>query len=338
MFSKQFFNSMLFILQFCIYVYLIFIYVTFIENNNIAYNNYKTIYRNCYNICVIFCLALNYKWNNVKYFILSLNRTSYNGHVILLVEENSTLISMRLSLNFNISFIFVTRRYPYISKNNIHYNIDINKANTVMIKFHKFSFTVYRHIIIKLWLDEYLYLFKYYALIDIRDVIFQSNPFCVKLKKGVYLFEEAINYPIKYQTKMVEWIRVYNNWEGISDNPIINSGLTIGTKYEFYKFYNIYIKLLINSSTASQGTLNYYYYSGFFNSIPIHLFRNGYGLALHFHVEYIDKNNSEHFFPPLNNVFRNKDYSIPSIIHQYDRIGWNNMKFYLRNITLENCS
>lgn len=323
-------NIKLFIIAYILLLYYIFFFCIKYNKINIHYERSKL---NCKLKCVIFSIALNYSWYKIKYFILSLKKVKYNGNLILIVEENSTLINNEFLKQLNISFIYVLNYYPYISYKNKFYTFNISEVKQRMIYYHKFKFTVYRHFIIKFWMDMYINLFYYYCIIDIRDVIFQNNPFDFRIKKGVYLFEEAINYPIKLQKKMVEWISVYENWESISNNPILNSGLTIGTREELYKFYELYIKLLNKSSTASQGTLNYYYYNGYFHSIPIFLFKNGYGLALHFHVEYVDKNNSERFFPPHNNIFVNKDKSIPSIIHQYDRIGFYKLSNYINFLT-----
>lgn len=312
-----------------ILLYIIFLFII-IKLTIIKYDRDIFIFKQSNKKHVIFSLALDYEWKNIKYFIISLRKSGYNGSIVLLVEENSTLINNTILNNLNTSFIYITKKYPYISEKNSYYYFNITEAKRNMVLNHKFKFTVYRHIIIKLWMDSYLDYFDYYGILDIRDVVFQRNPFDFHIKKGVYLFEEAINYPIKYQTKMVEWISVYENWKKVSNNPIINSGITIGTKYEIYKFYKIYIKLLFNSTTASQGTLNFYYYNGIFKPIPIYIFKNGFGLALHFHVEYIDKKNKEKFYPPQNNCFVNKDSSIPAIIHQYDRIGYNNLINYLK--------
>lgn len=100
---------------------------------------------------LIIAMSIGYEYETIKYFINSLNRTTFTNTLIIISDKEIKING----LNFNLIYEIVD-----FSKIPLKLNSPIN----------------WRHYLYKSIVDKYDKVEKI-ALMDIRDVIFQSNPF-----------------------------------------------------------------------------------------------------------------------------------------------------------------
>lgn len=188
----------------------------------------------------------------------------------------------------------------------------------------RYKWAIYRYSIYYCFLLEYYKTFNYILLLDIRDTIFQLNPENIKIKKGVYLCEDA-RYPFKI--KEDKWNKLwllpfFNINDSIFDRIPINGGCIYGESYQILAFHKV---LLFNlkkyySITSDQGIINLIFYNFSYKEFKFYINRNDNGLIYNMGIEikynYIYLNTCYYI---ANNFIYRSNNEIPFIVHQYDR-------------------
>lgn len=281
------------------------------------------LYINNLKLC-IFGLAINISEISIQIFIKSLEQTNYKGTLILFICNN-TIVS-HIKNSFVLKTVIIENKWPYYSLDNHNFNLQYDYLQSCMIPNfnYKYKWNIYRYGIIYCWIKKYVNKYDFYFLLDVRDTLFQLNLELIKYKNVIYLSEDA-RFPFKIKDDKCNrnWINDYVKNSFIEYNTPLNSGTVYGSKKIFSVFIQKYVEFIklkfIN--TAEQGTLNYLFYSGFFNTIPLLINRNDNGIIYNMGIEVIYKS----FFP--NDTYKVKDsiiytypnFTIPYIVHQYDR-------------------
>lgn len=96
----------------------------------------------------------------------------------------------------DISYLYFNYSFPYYPVSNIKYRDDITFIRNTYpelykIKDHNTLIWILRYYLIFTFIKFHGNYNSVYLLSDIRDVIFQSDPFAWRYKKGVYIVEES---------------------------------------------------------------------------------------------------------------------------------------------------
>jgi hypothetical protein len=252
---------------------------------------------------VVVGMAINYDVDHVKNFVLSFRKFNQTDDVVLFVNTNR-------SDQFN----------EFLKNNNIKtatfetYNVaDTGMNNARFFKYLEYLSDVeYNHVLIS----------------DVRDLVFQSNPFENLPTEFLYLFEEDRGIRIGKCIYNAYWMNcAYDNtvlgelfW-----NPILCAGTILGSHVEIVKFLKIFKQELLDiknhrydmyrSVNIDQSILNYIAYKNT-QDLKLEIKLNGdivgtVGLTIT-RKEATDLITHTNDSVSINGFF-------PAIVHQYDR-------------------
>lgn len=322
------FYLILFIISFIFIYYIINNYYNGFIKQNKSYNHYSYFqYKQSEKLYikspVVFGFAGNYKWDKLALFVSSLRKSSYKGDFVLGISLNLYNELKPKIEEYNIKPIFIEDEWPFYSSKNTLFPIDRNVLNKCMIENRTYDckWPIYRVSIMNCWLEIYGSKYSHIISSDVRDVVFQGNPFDWNFEDGMYLVDET-KYNMTIQGEMYNrmWVEVYTKSKEVLSNKVLNSGTLIGTSNYFIPFIKQYSDFIKNNNTMTmeQGTLNYLYYTNYFENIKFYLNRNEkgivYSLALDLtHFKRIVK------LKITNETLYNEDGTYPLIVHQYNR-------------------
>lgn len=299
-------------------------------NNNLNYNvSYSFNYipntsRNNIKTCVFGLVAKN-RWRTVRPFFQSLRNTGYKGDIIAFIYSKNFTVYEEYLADYDIQAIIFEKEYPYYSSINTHYPIPENILKTMPVLTNEpFFWHIIRHYLLNIWLQVYKYKYDYIFMGDVRDIVYQHNPFSWNFEYGVYLSHET-QHCTYIESKFCSianynWIMTFNFPQYLMNNTFINSGVIFGSTIELSEFYKEYVEFMSTrayNTTCDQGVLNYWILTKETPfHYPVYIFKGGYGYARTIGLDsqmYLNL-----YEPDSNLLFRNDDETIPLVIHQYD--------------------
>lgn len=270
---------------------------------------------------IVWGFACGYKWEKINMFVISLRNSGYKGDLVLAISHNYYLLLKHNLQQYNIKAILIENEWPFYSVVNHIFPINntfLKECSLEMRNYGRFKWNVYRYSVLHCWLLVYGKNYSHFFSLDVRDVVFQGNPFQWNFNDGLYVVDETRcdNILIKDNNCNLNWIKVYKNYTNIINNKIINSGTIFGTKNYFIPFISQFYKFIKDNYilTNEQGTLNYAYYTGYFKKIKFYMNKNQKGVVL---TTGLDLYKILKF--RKNNKIYNEDGTLPLIVHQYDR-------------------
>lgn len=303
-----------------------------VKHNPISINKHYPYYKYISNKEVyiknplIWSFAYSYNWEKMKLFIISLRKWNYDGDLVIGISDYLYDELKDKIIKYNIKAIIIEDEWPFYSiKNNPYFPINETFIKEKMIEERYYSmndkWNVYRYSILNMWLLIYGNKYSHIMNLDIRDIIFQDNPFKWNFEDGMYLVDETkYNITLGEEKYNLKWIEVYDGYEKILNERILNSGTIFGSTYYFVKFVNQFTEFMRNNKkvTNEQGTMNYLYHTNYFKEIKFLMNKNEYGIVYtmaldHIYFHEICKFNIK------DKILYNADFSKPLIIHQYDR-------------------
>lgn len=272
---------------------------------------------------LVLSIAMGYSISELSVFILSL-RKYYNGSVLLFVGKTDDFEFYECLRKAKIDIVNITLDYPYYSnENNLKYPIDESSLQTIPRWTYRYSVGTYRLFFFRLWLEKYGNEYSHIFIGDVRDAIFQGNPFEWNIgEDGLYLTENVRGYSLKDNKWNAMELFKYKYGYEILDNPIICSGAIYGSYKEIKWWYESVTDFMLKQyiDTAEQLTWNFVLYhlnQTEINNHNIYILANEYGPARHLASDVnVDIERSKANF---NQLIYNRDNTIPYFIHQYDR-------------------
>lgn len=266
---------------------------------------------------LIISFALNYSYLYMKYFIKSLKRTKYKGNIIFFTFAISEKLQ-KLLKNNTIEWIALEKEYPFYPFIHKHYPIERKNVIKYLYNFKGKSFVTYRYFIIKLFLTYHGKNFNHVLLSDIRDVIFQANPFNWNINNGVYLVEEHPHRRIGDDKSNKMYVKYYKPDSQLYRKTIINGGIIYGSYPAILFFLVEFLDFIcsFHCNANDQGGLNAFVRKKKIFPYPIFLLNSSHTPVRTLALWLFD---SSKCCLPINYVILNKDNSLPLIIHQYDR-------------------
>lgn len=232
--------------------------------------------------------ALNYDVQHVKPFVMSL-RKHYDGEVIFLVNNTSKEFDDFLQ-QYDIKKFTIDRT--------------TNNQDEICSMRHNY----YRQVV------EY-YSHDYILLTDVRDVVFQKNPFSHEITTDLEFFREPNQY--KNCECHRHWfcdlnIHGCDFYKSIADETIICAGTTIGTKKGMIEYLHKMIDELakMNRIITDQPTHAYLILDKSFTNCKLYDTFKG-------PVATLSKSDNLRF--DSDNHLLNEDGSVVAIVHQWDR-------------------
>jgi len=209
------------------------------------------------------------------------------------------------------------------------YGIKFKKFDEVVFNGKKINLLNYRFKLYYDFLKEHQKEYNQVFISDVRDIVFQSNPFLYpEYAKINYFFENKRIKDCAINSYVFKKASSQRDFDKYSNKYIICAGTTVGNKENMLNYLKLMkIKLENESEPIDQGYHNFLLHSqkikgakGFYNfSGPV--------LTLN------DVPYSEILFNSEGQII-NKDNSIISVLHQYDRhirllFKYNNFKEFL---------
>lgn len=155
-------------------------------------------------------------------------------------------------------------------------------------------------------------------LTDVRDVVFQDDPFASHLEKGLHVYAEHPRRKIGEQRENAGWIeQLYgpDRLHALSDRPVICSGVTLGDRSSMVPYLRAMTQQMTEqygSKGYDQGVHNHLIYSDALDDVTVH--PHGHGSVLHLGIAPRASIQTD-----AEGRVLNATGEIVSIVHQYDR-------------------
>jgi len=274
--------------------------------------------------------VMYYKFHVIKPFLSTLRSTGYSGDVVLFHSKIPLHTLSRLRQTGVILVPFETlfpHLEPGLAKHLISW-ADEKRVRTL-------NLFCFRHLLAYCYLKEFAEKYQYVMLSDIRDVIFQKDPFDFSIGENLCCFLEREGVSLGQQPDNAGWIEFAFDkptLERLSDNPIVCAGITIGPTNLIIDYLEKMIDAFMRapgkawdvtppfqkSRAADQAVHNYLVHSTMLSELT--LYPNNDGPVLTIGTEdNVSLNNS--------GLIVNKRGAVPNIVHQYDR-HWHIAKRY----------
>jgi hypothetical protein len=250
----------------------------------------------------------NYDFYEFDRFLLTLRQTNFAGHVCLFVGPGINSRTVRKIKRHGVEVIRYGRRFPFIADP----HPDAPKSMPDPI--HLFN---YRHFFYYDYLLRRGAGFRNVLITDVKDVVFQKDPFDFSIEDALHVAMENPEIPIGACSWNRGWILAgygAETLERAKDKLISCAGTTIGP----VKLVERYLKLMLGQiaemkdayECADQAAHNLLLHDGALE--PVKRLRNFEGPILTVGTEPVYRLNRE-------KALVNRDGSIIAVVHQYDR-------------------
>ena len=254
---------------------------------------------------LILTIATRYPYYKLDPFVRTLGETRFDGDLVIFYEKLDNSAIERLKKN-NVQLI----------------KFDASKFKSEGIPVFHYRFYLFRD-----FLKNNLSKYKSVFIADMRDIVFQKNPFDHDSYASINFFLEEqkfsqsnINYFV------LRAIGGSKFAEAHKEDFVSCAGTTIGESKVILNYLKIMSARLGKSLPFDQGLHNYLIYSQKFKNS--HIFHNFNSPVFTFKKRIPSQNK--------NGQLINKDGSVINILHQYDRtysLMWkfNSFRFFIRN-------
>ncbi|MEQ9443514.1 MAG: hypothetical protein RIG62_31030 [Cyclobacteriaceae bacterium] len=262
---------------------------------------------------VILTSGSGYQFYQLQAFIETLFQTDYDGELAFFISDTdeTTLHKLR---EYPILLIPFSYKHPYLPE-----HPDIAAQIPEDIDFTPHPKTI-RYIMYLAFLKARKESYKNVMLSDVRDVIFQKDPFDFSIDGKIYSFLEDKSQKIKDNYYNALWLKEafgQDTLDRIGENYIVCSGITIGDYHPMVEYleklthYIIYV--VKDRGCKDQGIHNYLIYTNQIKNIKLITDDEGAVSTITTH-----KPASSVMLNDEKNVI-NKHHQIINIVHQYDR-------------------
>lgn len=257
---------------------------------------------------LILGVAVDYGFEDLRPFLVSLRNVGYQGDLVLFVSGlgRRTLASLR---KLGARTIPVKLQYPYLRDIRAYGTLPVAHAGGMPPN-------CARYIMYYLYLLEHGGAYDRVLITDVRDVIFQRDPFDFPFQRGLYCFLEDRSQTIASEPHNAGWLvdaGGETTLRELGGNVISCSGVTVGDTASILGYLermNVMLLRIRPQWGTDQGVHNYLIYTRALPNLMLVKNETGPVLTLGLVTE-----------PRLDAAGRlvNRDGSIPNVVHQYDR-------------------
>jgi len=262
----------------------------------------------------------DYEFDVVNPFLSTLHSTGYSGDVVLFHCNIAERTVARLR-RMGVILVPFQDSFPYLEPT-LAKHIGWGEDRRIQ------TLDIYclRHLLAYCYLKELANEYQHIMLTDIRDVIFQKDPFDFPIGGRLCCFMEREGISFRGQSMNAEWMEIAFNGstlERFYDNAIVCVGVTIGPSHLIIDYLTKMIDLFTKAPGMGWGTdqavHNYLVHDGLLPKIR--LYENNNGPVLTLGLE-------DQVLVDCCGVIINKRGDIPNIVHQYDRHWQVAKRFY----------
>lgn len=275
---------------------------------------------------LVWGFAGGYSWEKMELFVVSLRKSGYIGDLVMGISIKSYKHIKDKLKEYKIKPILIEDDWPFYSSENKLFPIGrsfLKKCSIEKREYGDKKWNVYRYSVMLCWLLVYGNRYSHIMNLDVRDVVFQGDPFDWNFEDGMYIIDETKNdnLHIKDSVGNLYWVEPYKNYKRIICNKALNSGTILGSRDYFISFVKQFCQFIKDNyvNIAEQGSLNYAYYTGYFKNIKFLMNRNEKGVVLSLALDFLTNINIMIAIDTKNYTMYNEDGTIPLIVHQYDR-------------------
>lgn len=204
---------------------------------------------------LILGLAAGYHYGDVRPFIASLKETGFRGTCVLFVSPTTRDVKRIVSHGVDVVSFERSGDVAHLPYNGLRYLLYEKYLRSASRQYDKVLIT------------------------DVRDVIFQKDPFAFPWAEGVNVTLEDASMRIGTCPYMTRWTSNHLGhaaWTSIAQERISCSGTTVADYESMLAYLEAMRPLLMSFTPAKQmagydqGVHNHLLYSGAFNSVSIH--------------------------------------------------------------------
>jgi hypothetical protein len=266
------------------------------------------------------CDECNFQgWSDNCVFVHSLRRTGYTGDVVFFLNNINEKLAKQFD-SFNISYILTKGRY-----NLDGYDLDAvglgSKPRADVLNFHS---SVFRYLLYDLFLRDYGDYYNRVMFTDVRDVLFQLDPFVWDEHPQWGAFEDKLYFFGEDTQNSAGWnheqyTKVYRRAPPaeVANKAVLCSGTTMGTVAKARLYLAAFLPELAHTPDHlfgyDQAIHNHIIYSGLLPAGSYKIFHNREGPVRTVGLE--------GGLPPLvNGLILLPDRSTVNVVHQWTRI------------------
>jgi hypothetical protein len=256
---------------------------------------------------LILSTVWGYSFVDLEPFLSTLRRTGYEGDVVFLCSQMAPKTLQKLQ-SAGVQVVPFARPFPYLGPDLAEHNHwgEMPDAG--------FFFFCLRHLLYYCFLKEHGAKYQNIFLTDVRDVIFQGDPFGFPIT-GLTGFEEKEGVSIKEQSSNRAWILGTFGpevFEYLKDKSIICAGTTYGPVDAMLTYLDAMVSTIFkqNGSNNDQGVHNFVIHTGLVTNVTV--YQNNDGPVLNIGIEDTVRLNNTREILNLRN-------QVPPVVHQYDR-------------------
>ncbi len=257
---------------------------------------------------LVLSIIKGYNFFHVSNFIYSLKSIGYEGDVFFFVHRNTGRLTLSALRKHGIQFELFDDQYPYLP------SLELPEDSPLARKMHLFN---YRHLFYEHFLKKHQGDYDYVMLSDVRDVVFQANPFAEIQKKGLFVAMENEDFRIGDNKQNIIWLSEgfgRDNIEMLLDKPISCAGTTLGDTQSILRYVNQmidHVRELPNPMTCiDQAIHNYMLHRGELENVEMMVNEESIVQTMALMKNY--STNQQH-------QVVNRDGTLPCVLHQYDR-------------------
>jgi hypothetical protein len=201
--------------------------------------------------------AAGYTFDQVEPFLRSLKQTGFDGSVVFFILESDKILRQRLERS-GIVVVVYRNDYPFF--------VDRTYHNLLALPSDRRSWppVSLRFLLYEVWLIAHGIDYDWILHSDVRDVIFQRDPFEDSCKKnGMHIFLESQHVTFGTERSNAVWVEACFGKSAllcISSRRIACAGVMLGSSLAWLMFLRAFNSILIDCGYsipgADQGVLN----------------------------------------------------------------------------------
>lgn len=251
-----------------------------------------------------------YNFYHIYRFLRSLKNVSYSGDLVLFVDKSVKDLTLKKIKECGVEVVLYKSKFPYLDD----LGVKLPKSFETE-EMHLYNF---RHVFYYDYLSKNSTKYDYVMITDVRDVVFQQDPFEFDYGDRIAFAFEENDAKICERIINYKWIsRGYGKQiaDELSGFPISCAGTTIGKSERMLIYFN---KMLHEISRfkdkiwcADQAAHNYLIHNNSFDNVMKMRNRKGPVMTMY---------GVKEFQTDRRGRLINEDGSVINVLHHYDRI------------------
>lgn len=269
-----------------------------------------------------------YKFYHLQPFLDTLVSTGYQDEVVFFVSDTDDTTLLKLK-KYPINVIQFTYDYPYLPN-----NPNVAEHIPAPLDFVPHPKTI-RYILYLAYLKAHENQFENIMVTDVRDVIFQKDPFDFQIGNKIYGYLEDDRQMIKDNYFNANWIKEAFGSKAFGDignKPIVCSGITIGNYLLMVDYLEKLTHYIINvvkdKGCKDQGIHNYLIHTNQVKQVELIPDDEGPVSTISSYKDVTD------VLLDKTKQVRSKQGQLVNVVHQYDRhwqLLWKyNKRYYVK--------